>query len=350
MYLDNAATTKVHPEVKKAMSQVSFANYNALYYGEAMEAKSQITESIESMATLMKVDKKQLVFTSGASESNNYILKGLYLKYPKGHFITSNREHSCVLSTFKFLKEQGADVTIIQSEDDVIGFSHIEPHIKENTVLVSLMAVNNETGIINDFQGISEELKKREILFHSDITQAVGKIKLDFSLFDYASFSSHKIHGPKGIGVALISKEIKPVPLIHGSGQQDDNRAGTLPNDLIVGLCVAFKMAIENFKVNHERIVRNKEILLQFLKKNLGDDFILNFDCPTVSNIISFRIKNEINQVFLMENSDIIKASTGSSCSIGEPSYVLKAHGFTIEMIQESIRVSTSLYDEVEFD
>ncbi len=347
MYLDNAATTKIHPIVEKAMNEISFANYNAKYYKEAIEVKKKIDECISETSSLLGVDEKNIVFTSGASESNNYIIKGLYFKNPTGHFITSDREHSCVLSAFEFLKEIGADVTIIKSKGNVVTADDVKSHIKENTILVSVMAVNNETGIINEFEQISKLLRSENILYHSDITQAVGKIKLDFELFDYMSLSAHKINGPKGIGLAVISSKSTPVPLIHSSEQQNSNRGGTLPNRLIVGMCAALKLAINNFETNAKMLETNRQIVLEFLSSNLGDDFVLNFDDNVVNSIINFRIKGEINQIFLKDNSIVLKASTGSSCSIGKPSYVLKSHGFSDDEIRETIRISTSLYEKV---
>ncbi len=348
MYLDNAATTKVHEKVRTEMDKVSFANYNAKYYLEAVNVKRTIDDNIMMLCDVLQIKKSQVVFTSGASESNNYIIKGLYMKFPTAHYITSNREHKSVLKTFEFLKEIGCDVSIIECENDVITFQDIEPYIKENTKLVSIMAVNNETGIINNFCEISQKLKERDILYHSDITQALGKVKLDLNIFDYTSFSAHKINGPKGVGVAFINNEI-PIPLIHGSEQQNNNRAGTLPNELIVGLCTAVKMAIDSYANNKQLVEKNYETVVEFLKNNLHEDLVINFPENSLKNIISFRIKNEINQIFLKENSNVIEASTGSSCSIGSPSYVLKAHGFSDTEIQETIRISTSLYEEVKF-
>ncbi len=350
MYLDNAATTKIHPLVKEKMSEILYANYNAKYYDEAVKVKRIIDEGIENIADLLEVTKEEIVFTSGATESNNYIIKGIYSKYPEAHYITSSREHSSVLGVFEFLKECGANITIIDSEKDVIDFEEISPYIKENTKLVSIMSVNSETGIINDYKSLSYNLRERNILFHSDITQGIGKINFDFSLFDYLSFSAHKINGPKGIGVAKILLNEKPIPLLHGSSQQNNNRAGTLPNELIVGMSVALRLAIENYDENKKLMIKNKKKVINFLKSNLGGDLLINFEENVVDNIISVRIKNEVNQIFLHENKDIIKASTGSSCSIGNPSYVLKSHGFSDKEIQETIRISTSLYEEVVFD
>ncbi|MFV0499831.1 MAG: cysteine desulfurase family protein [Bacilli bacterium] len=349
MYLDNAATTSIHPYVRERMNNIPFANYNAKYYDEALRTHMIIDSCFDSISKLLKIDKKSIVFTSGASESNNYIIKGIYLKSPDAHYITSDREHSSVLSTFKFLKALGANVTIISSANDVISFDDIKPYIKENTKLVSIMAVNNETGIINNYKNISAELRKRNILFHSDVTQALGKIKLDFDWFDYFSMSAHKINGPKGIGIAGILGSEIPEPLIHGSSQQNSNRSGTLPNDLIVGLTTSVELCIENFEDNMKTLANNKKIVMEYFRKNLGEDFELNFNSNTVDNIISLRLKGEVGPIFLHENKEILSASTGSSCSVGNPSYVLKSHGFDNARIIETIRLSTSLYEEVKF-
>ncbi len=350
MYLDNAATTKIHPLVKEEMDKVSYANYNAKYYKEALDVKNFIDNKIDTVSNLLTVDRNNLVFTSSASESNNYIIKGFYFNNPNAHFITSKREHKCVIESFNYIKSLGADVTFIDCDADVITYNHIKPYIKDTTKFVSIMAVNNESGIINDFENISIKLRKQNIVYHSDITQAIGKISLDYTLFDFASLSAHKIHGPKGIGLAIISKDYKLVPLIHGSTQQNSNRSGTIPNELVVGICSAIELLYKEYDNIQNTINCNYEIVVQFLKENLEDDFILNFENNSVRNIVSFRIKNEINQIFLKENSGIISASTGSSCSIGSPSYVLLDHNFTKEEIQETIRISTSMYEKVTFE
>ncbi len=345
MYLDNAATTKVHPEVLKEMQNISFANYNAKYYQEAVDVKNKIDKSIKIISQLLNVQEKNIVFTSGATESNNYIIKGLYNKYPNGHFITSKKEHKSVLETFKYIESLGANVTYIDSKEDYIDLEDIKKEIKDDTKLVSIMAVNNETGIINKVENIAKYLKGKNILFHTDATQALGKIKIDYSLFDYISLSSHKINGPKGIGLAVINQPL--VPLLHGSNQQNGNRAGTLPNELIVGFKKAIELAINNFEQNKNMILTNKKIIIEFLEEALGDDLIYNFKNNTVDNILSIQIKGEVNQIFLNENKEIIKASTGSSCSINEPSYVLRDHNFNEEEIRQTIRISLPMYEKI---
>ncbi len=348
MYLDNAATTKVHPEVLKEMQNISFANYNAKYYQEAVDVKNKIDKSIKIISEILNIKEKNIVFTSGATESNNYIIKGIYANHPKGHYITSKKEHKSVLETFKYIESLGANVTYIDSKEDYIDVEDIKKEIKEDTKLVSIMAVNNETGIINKVEDISKYLKEKNILFHTDATQALGKIKIDYSLFDYISLSSHKINGPKGIGLAVVNQPL--VPLLHGSNQQNGNRAGTLPNELIVGFTKAIELSVNNFEENKKMILVNKKIIISFLEESLGDDLIYNFNNNVVDNILSVQIKGEVNQIFLNENKEIIKASTGSSCSINEPSYVLKDYNFDEEQIRQTIRISLPMYEKLRIE
>lgn len=344
MYLDNAATTKMHPTVIKVMQECSYANYNAKYYDEALKTQKEINAATKNIAKHLGVNIKNVVFTSGATESNNMIIKGFYENNSQAHYIVSEREHKSVLAVFEYLASLGCDVTYLKTTDDVININHLIPLIKENTKFVSIMAVNNETGIINEVEEIAKYLKSRNIKFHSDCVQALGKVKINYQLFDYISLSSHKIYGPKGIGIAIVDNEI--APLIHGSSQQNNFRAGTLANELIVGFSQAINLALDTLDDNLLAYQKQRQKIITFLKENLGDDLIINFSHNIVPNIISIQIADEINQLFLKENSAIIKASTGSSCSITSPSYVLQAHNFTKEQINQTIRISLSIYDE----
>lgn len=350
MYLDNAATTKIHPLVKKEMNNISYANYNALYYEEAMDVKVKINSAISTVAEKLNVSEKSIVFTSGATESNNYIIKGIALKFPKAHYITSTIEHKSILETFKYLESIGCDVTYIKpNANGYITKDAIECEIKSTTMLVSIIHVNNETGIINDIKTISKFLKEKKILFHTDAVQALGKVDFDYSIIDYISISGHKIFGPKGIGIAIVNNK-QPLPLLHGSNQQNGNRAGTLPNELIVGISKAIEIAIDNIKDNNEKIYEMRKELLSVLKSEFNDDLTINFEqCKTVHNILSIQIKDEINNIFLENNKEVFKASTGSSCSISLPSYVLREHGFSNKEIKQTIRISFSPYDELQF-
>ncbi len=345
MYLDNAATTKMHIEVIKAMREVSYANYNAKYYEEAIVAQNQINAAITSIANDLNIKKNSIVFTSGATESNNYIIKAMYELHPTKHFITSTIEHKCVLETFKYIEEKGANVTYIKpNANGEIIVDDIEKAITEDTMFISIMHVNNETGVINDIKSIQKLASNHSIAFHSDAVQGLGKLDFDYSNIDFLSFSGHKIHGPKGIGLAINNTRIKLPSLIHGSEQQNNNRAGTLPNELIVGLAKAIDIILNT---NNEILKKNKQYVQDMFKENFEEDLIVNFEEKTVDSILSVRLKGEINQIFLEENKEAIAASTGSSCSVNNPSYVLKECGFTNEMIRETIRLSFNKFDKL---
>lgn len=348
MYLDHSATTWMHPEVKAAMRNVSFANYNANYYPEARAIKQQIDQAITNISQLLSIADNEFIFTSGATESNNFIIKGIAQKFPNDHFITSTVEHKSVLETFKYLETIGYDVSYVKpNRNGMITVDNLKKVIKENTKFVSLMHVNNETGVINPVEEISQFLHSKNILFHSDIVQSLGKIKVDLNWFDYATISGHKIAGPKGIGLAIIKSKIKPISLLHGSSQQNSLRAGTLPNELIIGIEKAIEILIKNQSENKINIAKNKQWLINFLDENLGDKYLINFPENTVDSILSIQIENQIGQIFLLENAEIIGASTGSSCNINEPSYVLKECGLKDQEIQQTIRFSLSPYDRI---
>lgn len=348
MYLDNAATTKVHPEVYNVMQNASFANYNAKYYQEAEMTKVQIDDATSLIAANLNVEPESIIYTSGATESNNHIIKAMFELYPNKHFITSMIEHKCVLETFKYIESKGANVTYVAPNNNCeITVGAINHALTEDTVFVSVMHVNNETGVINDISAIQKLCNSKNILFHSDAVQALGKVEFDYRTIDFISFSGHKINGPKGIGLLINNTKIKLPSLIHGSNQQNGNRAGTLPNELIVGLSTAVDLILHT---SNEVIKANKEYIIELFKKEFGEDLTINFPDNTVDSILSIRLKGEVNQIFLSDNKDEIKASTGSSCSINEPSYVLQACGFSQQEIRETIRLSFNKYDILQVD
>ncbi|WOO88068.1 aminotransferase class V-fold PLP-dependent enzyme [Mollicutes bacterium LVI A0039] len=346
MYLDNAATTKIHPDVMATMQEVSYANYNAKYYEEALLVQKQVDQAINAIAKMFNISDQALVFTSGATESNNYIIKGMFELFPDKHFVTSTIEHKCVLATFKYIETKGARVTYVKPNNQGQITKHaVASMCNQDTVFISIMHVNNETGVINDIAEIQAYAKQNEIYFHSDAVQSLGKTPLNFADYDFLSFSGHKVHGPKGIGLAVNNTSLEIPSLIHGSDQQHGHRAGTLPNELIVGLAKAVELIL---KQGNELLIKNKEFVINMFADSFGEDLVVNFhDVPTVDSIISMRLVGEVNQIFLEENKEMIKASTGSSCSINNPSYVLQECGFTKQMIQETIRISVNKYDDL---
>lgn len=346
MYLDNAATTKLHSDVLKNMNQVSFENYNALYYNEKNNVV--INKFIDNMCEIIKQTPESVVFTSSASESNNYIIKGIYENYPSEHFICSTIEHKSVIESFKYLEnKKKLDVSYVKPRSDgMIHLDDLKMLIKPNTKFVSVMHVNNETGVINDIFEISKYLKSLNILFHTDATQGFCKLCFNYSQIDYVTMSAHKINGPKGIGLALINNEA-PENLIHGSSQQNGHRSSTLANELVVGMCSCVIVAYEHRKAIKKCLYENKKLMIDYLQKNLGDKFIQSFENNTVDSILSFQIKNQLNQVFLKNNASLFKGSTGSSCSINEASYVLKECKMSEFEIINTIRFSFSMYESL---
>lgn len=345
MYLDNAATTKMRKEVIEAMNNTSFANYNTKYYEQAVLTQKQVNEATTKIANALSISDESIVYTSGATESNNYIIKGIFELFKTKHYITSTIEHKCVLETFKYIESKGANVTYVKPDNKgVITVENIKKVITKDTVFISVMHVNNETGVINDIQAIQKVATEHDILFHSDAVQSLGKINFDYSEIDLLSFSGHKIHGPKGIGLAINNSKIELPSLIHGSNQQNNHRAGTLPNELIVGLGTAIELIINQ---ESEILRANKQYIIDMFMDNFGDDLIINFPENSVDSILSIRLNGEINQIFLEENKESIAASTGSSCSINEPSYVLKECGFTDQMIRETIRLSFNKFEKL---
>lgn len=361
LYLDNSATTKVLPEVLEEMiPYISeyYGNPNSLYYNQAITAKDAVSISRHRLAEFINCDDDEIVFTSGSTESNNFIIKGYtHANKDKGkHIIVSCVEHSCIINSAKFLEENGYEVTYLPVDHNgIVELESLKKAIRKDTILVSIMWANNELGSINDIKTISEYCHSRGIVFHTDATQFAGKGKIDlkeFNCVDFLSLSAHKFYGPKGIGIVFVRKDFnnlypKITPLIHGGEQEFGFRSGTLAVHQIVGMGKAAQIANERLQ---ENISKLKEYEIQFIKKIkevFKENIIINNDFENrVPGLISIRIKGFNNQLFLKKAADIISASTGSVCSNSKPSYVLKACGYTDEEIHETIRFSLSSYGE----
>ena len=361
LYLDNSATTKVLPEVYNEMvPYISeyYGNPNSKYYAQALKSQDAVKLARNRVAQFINCQDDEVIFTSGATESNNFILKGYtHANKSKGnHIIVSSIEHSCILNTAKFLEGEGFEVTYLPvNHDGVVDPQVLENNIKDNTILVSIMWANNELGSINDIKALSKICKKHKIKFHTDATQFAGKGLIDLQEFediDFLSMSAHKFYGTKGIGMVFIRKDEygfypELTPLIHGGGQEYDLRSGTLAVHQIVGMGKAAELAKINLE---ENIAKLKKYEVQFITKmeEIFDDRIcINSTYENkVPGLVSIRIKDYNNQLFLKEAADVLCASTGSACSNAKPSYVLKACGYSDDEIRETIRFSLSSYGE----
>ena len=361
LYLDNSATTKVLPEVKDEMVKYLsdfYGNPNSKYYDQAVESKKAVEDARKKVAELLNCKDEEIIFTSGSTESNNMILKGYtHANKDKGkHIIVSSTEHSCIKNTALFLQEEGFDVTFLPVEHDgTVNVKDLEKAIRDDTILVSIMWANNELGSINKIKELSKLCHKKNILFHTDATQYVGKGKIDLEEYqdvDFLSISAHKFYGPKGIGCVFIRKDQngfypKITPLIHGGEQEFGLRSGTLAVHQIVGMGKAAEVALRDLDDNIKKLKKYEKIFIKRMNDVFGDKIIINNDFKNkIPGLVSIRIKGYNNQLFLKNAAEVISASTGSACSNSKPSYVLKACGYTDEEIRETIRFSLSAYGE----
>ena len=364
LYLDNAATTELNKEVLEDMLQAlsSYGNSEAKFYAPAEEAKKLIAVARQKVASIINANDSEIIFTSGATEANNLVLKGTCLSniQKRQKIIISAIEHSSIYDTCMYLQELGVDVAVIPVDiEGKIDLDILDKEINDYTKLVSIIYVNNEIGTIQDLQAIDEICMRHNVPLHLDATQAIGKVKLDFKKYQsltYLTFSSHKIYGPKGIG-CLVCKEddngLKPklTPILHGGEQEFGLRAGTLPTALIVGFGKACEITQRDFEKNQNKLIKYEKIVIEKLKSKFGSKFILNNDfADRVPGLINVRFIGYNNLVLLKAISAEIAASTGSACAVAQPSRILKNFGLSDEEISQSIRISISAYcDEDDF-
>ena len=316
-----------------------------------INASAILEASREKIEQNLFLKNKKVIFTSGATESNNLALLGFARNYYKktgnyGHIITLKTEHKAVLEPLYQLKKEGFMVTEITPErDGIISEEQFRKNIREDTFLVSVMMANNEIGVIQPIENISKICKLRGITFHSDFAQCLGYVELEnlLSVVNMITMSSHKIYGPKGIGLLLIDQDITLEPLIVGGGQEYGLRSGTLPLPLVVGFAKAIEMAVFNQKNNAEKLLLCRNNLLKGLLEN-NSGLLIN-------GSIKQRLPNNLNLTILDLNGakfhKLLKSkiicSSGSACSNGEPSHVLLALGRSFKEAESSIRLSIGL-------
>ncbi|WP_102706495.1 cysteine desulfurase family protein [Terribacillus saccharophilus] len=363
LYLDNSATTSILPEVKdKMLTYLSseFGNPSGKYYDLAEKAKKAVEEARQHISQLLSAKTIEVIFTGGATESNNTVIKGVADKYKEigKHIITSKTEHKAVLDVCEYLETNGFDVTYLNVDQ----YGRIDPQelqqaIRKDTILVSIIWGNNELGSINDIKTISAICKERNVFFHTDATQVVGKLEIDWENLTGISFlscSAHKLHGPKGVGALLIrsdayGKLIPITPLIHGGGQENNVRSGTHSVHNIVGFGEAARIAFDNLSANSEHLKKLEGNLCTTLRNKFKTNVAFNSDTQNkIPGIINVRFKGVNNEILLKKISSVIAASTGSACSSTKPSYVLQATGLDLKSVRESVRFSLSPYTSLE--
>lgn len=358
IYFDNAATTRIRPEVAKVMIEhleEAYGNPSSIYK-IARENKSIIEDNREKVAKAINAEKSEIYFTGGGSEANNWALKGIAESYKsKGkHIITTNVEHHAILHVCNYLETIGYEVTYLPvDEEGNINLEDLKSAIRPDTILISIMFANNEIGTINPIAEIGAIAKENGVLFHTDAVQAVGHIEVDVKSMniDLLSMSAHKFYGPKGIGALYIKKGIKITPLIHGGGQERGRRAGTENINGIIGMGTAIELAIAELKPEEERLTKLRDKLIDGILKTIPHCWL---NGPRKNRIagncnISFEfIEGESVLLFLDMNN--ICASSGSACTSGslDPSHVLLAIGLPHEKAHGSLRVSLGLFNTEE--
>jgi cysteine desulfurase len=357
VYLDNNATTMVDPAVVEAMvpffSEI-YGNPNSLHrFGTA--SHPAITKAINQMYKAINAsDKDDIIFTSCATESNNWVLKSVWvdkiLNGDKNHIVTTEIEHPSVLSTCKFLEEQGVKVTYLPVNDQGIVEAHtLRSFITEKTALVSVMWANNETGMIFPIKEIGEICKEKGVLFHTDGVQAVGKIPVDMQdvHVDFMSLSAHKFHGPKGIGALYIRNSEELTPLLHGGEHMGGRRSGTLNVPYIVGMGKAIELATENIEEKMASIRAKRDRLEDALLAGLSDVMVVGNRDNRTPNTILISIRGVEGEGMLWDlNNALIGASTGSACASEslEANTVMLAIGADNELAHTGIRLSLSRF------
>lgn len=351
IYFDNSATTmpydEVIEEVSKGMKEY-FGNPSSLH-NIGIKCEKRLNEAREYFASTIKCNKDEIYFTSGGSEGNNLVLKGL-LK-PKHHFITTTFEHHSIINTCKELEDNGVKITYLDVDNNGrISLEDLDEAINKDTTLVSIMHVNNEMGVIQDIEAIGDIIKKRSTRakFHVDAVQSYGKISIDVnkSKIDFLSVAGHKIHGPKGTGFVYVKKGIVLNSLISGGGQERGLRAGTENLPSIIGFEKAAQITFDNMKERYKNILELKKYFIERLKE-ISDVRInsgIEQFSPYILNVSFLGVRAEV-LLHLLEDSKIYVA-TGSACtsksSIAHGSYVIRALGLNNREVESAIRFSFS--------
>lgn len=354
VYFDNASSTKVDDEVLKTYEKLIenyYANSESLY-NEGSEVKEMLEKSRAQIAGLLGVFSDEIIFTSGASESNASAIKGVaFSNQSRKHIITTKIEHSSVMNVCKQLEDVfGYDITYLDVDDKAnISLDSVKKELREDTCLVSIMHVNNEVGSILPIEEISEYVKlNSKAYMHVDMTQSIGKIDYSLKNIDLASFSSHKIHGLKGTGVLMKKKHVPYVPLIAGGEQEFGLRGGTTNslNDIV--LAKTLRLALENKEKLYKHTLKLREYTLNKLKEI--DGILINSPIDGIPSIINFsyeKIPSEVMQNALNKKGFMVSAR--STCeSKNNTSYVLKAMGYTDIRASSCIRISYSLDNNIE--
>jgi cysteine desulfurase len=360
IYFDYSATCPVDPRVAEKMMQHltldgTFGNPASRSHRFGWQAEEAVDHAREQIADLINGDPREIIFTSGATESDNLAIKGIAHFYGKQgkHIITCKTEHKAVLDPCRQLEREGFEVTYLAPESNgLIDLAKLEAAMRDDTILVSIMHVNNEIGVVQDIAAIGEMCRARKIMFHMDAAQSAGKLPIDVQALkvDLISFSAHKIYGPKGIGELYVRRKprVRLEAQMHGGGHERGFRSGTLPTHQIVGMGEAFALAKQEMQQDYDHAVALRQRML---------DGLQGIEAVTINGDLEQRLPNNLNISFaFVEGESLLMAlkdlavSSGSACTSAslEPSYVLRALGLNDELAHSSIRFSFGRFTTAE--
>ncbi len=350
IYLDYASTTPVDPRVVTKMQEClslegNYGNPASRSHEFGWKAEEAVEEARANVASLVNCDHREIVWTSGATESDNLAIKGAARFYKKkgNHIITSKLEHKAVLDSCRQLEREGFEVTYLDPDaTGIIQPEELLKNIKDETILVSLMHVNNEIGVINDIAKLGEITRENDLVFHVDAAQSTGKVSIDLTKLkvDLMSFSAHKTYGPKGVGALFVRRKprVRLEAMIHGGGHERGMRSGTLPTHQIVGMGEAFRLAEEEMSSDNARISMLREKFWQGLK-DIEEVHLNGHEEKRAAGFLNVSFNFIEGESLIMALKDIA-VSSGSACTSAslEPSYVLRALGLKDELAHSSIR------------
>ena len=360
IYLDYNATTPVDPQVVEAMMPFfteSFGNAASRNHAFGWQVERVVEDARESIGSAIGAEGKEIVFTSGATESDNLAILGVAEFYQKKgkHIITSPIEHKAVIDPCQALEQRGYEITFLDvDKDGCIDLKQLEESIREDTILVSLMAGNNEIGTINPIKEIGEITRAKGVIFHTDATQGVGKIPIDVDemKIDLLSMTAHKMYGPKGVGALYVRRKkprVRLSPIMFGGGHERGMRSGTLNVTGIVGFAKALELSISEISSEAERLIGLRQRLFERLSAELDYIFLNGHPTQRLPNNLNLSFGYVEGESLMMGVSDLA-VSSGSACTSAslEPSYVLRALGVGDDLAHSSIRFGMGRFTKIE--
>lgn len=351
IYLDYQATTLVDPRVMDAMLPFfteAFGNPHSSSHAYGWEARDAVEKARVEVADLINADPREIVFTSGATESNNMAIKGVgrFFAGRKGHMVVPITEHKCVLESAKAMQAEGYDITWLPvGPDGLIDPADVKAALRDDTALVTAMHVNNEIGVIQPIAEIGAICRDAGVYLHTDAAQSVGKVPIDVKAMniDLMSISGHKIYGPMGIGVLYVRRKprVRLAPLFDGGGQERTLRSGTLPTPLVVGMGVAARIAAEDGAKDAERLGALRDRLLGGLRQRTPDTYVNGSTEHRIAGNLNIGFAGIDSEALMEVLKDRVAISSGSACTSAsvEPSYVLRALGLSDEAAHASVRI-----------